>query len=315
MRSRLVPPSEYAARTGIPESTLRRQLSKGLIPGRKQGNYWYVLEEIQTPEGSGIFTAFTHAGGAGKTSLVRDLGTALAYRGFRVLLIDADPQANLTSWLGAREVKPEETLLFLLETGQLPPTRILENGLHLVPSSLDLARIEVRLMQKPLSTLLLRTALRKEPEFDFVLIDSLPSLGHLAALAAMASDGLIVPVETSIKGLEAVVGVLEAAAEYRDSLSQIDTVPESFVRFFVPTKYDQRTGGDNRVLDRLAAFQSIAPIASPLTYRPGPHRKATESALALQNVGDKEAREEIERLTQEFLSAVASEALKAEVRP
>jgi cellulose biosynthesis protein BcsQ len=305
MPSKLVPAAEYAARTGIPESTLRRQLRNGQIPGRKQGHYWYVLEEFQTPPGGGIFTAFTHAGGAGKTSLVRDLGFELSRRGYRVLLVDADPQANLTSWVGAREVKPEETLLSLLETGQLPAPRSVAHGLHLVPASLDLARIEVRLMQKPLSTLLLRTALRKEPQYDFVLIDSLPSLGHLAALAAMASDGLIVPMETSIKGLEAVVGVLEAAEEYRNSLSQIDSVPRSFVRLFVPTKYDGRTRGDHRVLERLVALESIASIASPLTYRPGPHRRATEQALPLQQVGDKEAREEIERLTAEFLSMLS----------
>lgn len=305
MPSKLVPAAEYAARTGIPESTLRRQLRKGQIPGRKQGHYWYVIEEFQTPPGGGIFTAFTHAGGAGKTSLVRDLGFELSRRGYRVLLVDADPQANLTSWVGAREVKPEETLLLLLDTGQLPAPRAIGNGLHLLPASLDLARIEVRLMQRPLSTLLLRTALRKEPQYDFVLIDSLPSLGHLAALAAMASDGLIVPVETSIKGLEAVVGVLEAAGEYRSSLAQIDAMPRSFIRLFVPTKYDPRTRGDHRVLERLAAFESVAPVASPLAYRPGPHRKATEGALPLQQVGDREAREEVERLAAEFLRAVA----------
>ncbi|ADH65452.1 Cobyrinic acid ac-diamide synthase (plasmid) [Allomeiothermus silvanus DSM 9946] len=304
MPSKWVPAAEYAARTGIPESTLRRQLRNGQIPGRKQGHYWYVIEEVQTPPGGGIFTAFTHAGGAGKTSLVRDLGFELSRRGYRVLLIDADPQANLTSWVGARKVKPQETLLSLLETGQLPAPRTVANGLHLLPASLALARIEVLLTQKPLSTLLLRTALRKEPEYDFVLIDSLPSLGHLAALAAMASDGLIVPVETGLKGLEALVGVLEAASEYRSSLAQIDSVPRSFIRLFVPTKYDSRTRGDHQVLERLAAFNSIAPIASPLTYRPGPHRKATEQALPLQQVGDRDAREEVERLTEEFLRAV-----------
>ena len=67
-----------------------------------------------------VFTAFTHAGGAGKTSLVRDLGFELSRRGYRVLLVDADPQANLSAWVGAREVKPEETLLRLVRTGELP---------------------------------------------------------------------------------------------------------------------------------------------------------------------------------------------------
>lgn len=125
-----------------------------------------------------VYTFFTHAGGAGKTSLARDLGFELARRGFRVLLVDTDPQANLTSWLGVREVAPEETLLHLVDTGQLPtPRRLSEWGLDLIPASLDLARVEVRLMQRPLSTLLLRTALRKTEGYDFVLIDSSPPWG------------------------------------------------------------------------------------------------------------------------------------------
>lgn len=88
----------------------------------------------------------------------------------------------------------------------------------------------------------------------------------------------------------------------------------SFVRLFVPNKYDQCTTGDNWVLEGLLAFSEVAPVASPLAYRPGPHRRATENALALQDVGEKEARDEIERLTQEFLAAVAPEALKVGVR-
>ena len=242
-------------------------------------------------------------------ALARDLGFELARRGFRVLLVDTDPQANLTSWLGVREVAPEETLLHLVDTGQLPtPRRLSEWGLDLIPASLDLARVEVRLMQRPLSTLLLRTALRKTEGYDFVLIDSLPSLGHLAALGALAGDGLLVPVETSVKGVEALVGVMEAAQEYREALEQVDPrVPRSFVRLFIPTKFDARTLGDNRVLEKIAGLEDLAPVASPIAYRPGPHRRATERAVPLQLVGDRQAREEVERLAEEFLQRVVAQ--------
>lgn len=90
--------------------------------------------------------------------------------------------------------------------------------MDLIPASLDLARVEMRFMQRPLSTLLLRTVLRRGEGFNFVLIDSSPSLGHLAALGTLAGEGLLVPVETSVTGVEALVGVMEAAQEYREAL-------------------------------------------------------------------------------------------------
>ena len=304
----LVPVSEMARRLGVTRERVRQMILEGKLEGVRLGRYWYVRER----EGGRlrrVYTFFTHAGGAGKTSLARDLGFELARRGFRVLLVDTDPQANLTSWLGVREVAPEETLLHLVDTGQLPtPRRLSEWGLDLIPASLDLARVEVRLMQRPLSTLLLRTALRKTEGYDFVLIDSLPSLGHLAALGALAGDGLLVPVETSVKGVEALVGVMEAAQEYREALEQVDPrVPRSFVRLFIPTKFDARTLGDTRVLEKIAGLEDLAPVASPIAYRPGPHRRATERAVPLQLVGDRQAREEVERLTEEFLQRVVAQ--------
>ena len=304
----LVPVSEMARRLGVTRERVRQMILEGKLEGVRLGRYWYVRER-EGGRRRRVYTFFTHAGGAGKTSLARDLGFELARRGFRVLLVDTDPQANLTSWLGVREVAPEETLLHLVDTGQLPtPRRLSEWGLDLIPASLDLARVEVRLMQRPLSTLLLRTALRKTEGYDFVLIDSLPSLGHLAALGALAGDGLLVPVETSVKGVEALVGVMEAAQEYREALEQVDPrVPRSFVRLFIPTKFDARTLGDNRVLEKIAGLEDLAPVASPIAYRPGPHRRATERAVPLQLVGDRQAREEVERLTEEFLQRVVAQ--------
>lgn len=145
----LVPVSEMARRLGVTRERVRQMILEGKLEGVRLGRYWYVRER----EGGRlrrVYTFFTHAGGAGKTSLARDLGFELARRGFRVLLVDTDPQANLTSWLGVREVAPEETLLHLVDTGQLPtPRRLSEWGLDLIPASLDLARVEVRLMQRP----------------------------------------------------------------------------------------------------------------------------------------------------------------------
>ena len=95
---------------------------------------------------------FNHAGGVAKTSSVRDIGFSLAEQGFKVLLIDADPQANLSEWLGLLEPAPLEQTIFnaVISNGRdraelrLPePLRV--HNLDLIPSQLDLARIDLLL--------------------------------------------------------------------------------------------------------------------------------------------------------------------------
>ncbi|MCX7851037.1 ParA family protein, partial [Thermus sp.] len=101
MREKLIPLSAWARRQGISESMARIRVRQGAVEAVRLGRYWYVREAVEEPKGPGqALTLFTHAGGAGKTSLARDLGFGMASRGRKVLLADADPQANLTAWLG-----------------------------------------------------------------------------------------------------------------------------------------------------------------------------------------------------------------------
>jgi hypothetical protein len=76
------------------------------------------------------------------------------------------------------------------------------------------------------------------------------------------------------------------------------------IRAFVPTKYDARTAGDNRVLDTIKELEEIAPVAPRIAYRPGPHRRATEEQVPIQLTGDKEAAEEIAKLADFLLKEV-----------
>ncbi len=100
-RERLVPLLEWARREGMSESLARKWIKEGRVEAVRLGHYWYIPEVVDGPEQrTQTYTLFTHAGGAGKTSLARDVGFELASRGYRVLLVDADPQANLTAWLG-----------------------------------------------------------------------------------------------------------------------------------------------------------------------------------------------------------------------
>ncbi|MGC8875548.1 AAA family ATPase [Thermus sp.] len=186
-QAKLIPLPEYARRAGIPLSTLRLHIREGRIQAVRLGRYWYIpVEEKGKREGKGrVFTLFTHAGGAGKTSLARDLGFELASRGYRILLVDADPQANLSAWLGVdlSEVEDRETLLAVVEGKGLPEPRRVEVGgipVGLVPANMNLAMAEVVIPTKSLGMVLLRTALMESgalERYDFVLIDSpLPSV-------------------------------------------------------------------------------------------------------------------------------------------
>ncbi|MFD3005202.1 ParA family protein [Thermus tengchongensis] len=310
-RERLVPLTEWARREGMSESLARKWIREGRLEAVRLGHYWYVPEVVEGPEGRGqIFTLFTHAGGAGKTSLARDLGFEMASRGYRVLLIDADPQANLTAWLGVDpgRVEDEETLLQVIRQDFLPRPRQVGRNLHLVPASVNLALGELELDRKPLGALALRTALERTDGYDLILVDSLPSLGSLAVMAALAGDGLLVPVETGAKGVQALQAVIHVAREYREALRKVapDAVAgrSHIIRAFIPTKYDARTQGDNRVLQAIQDLEEVAPVAPRVAYRPGPHRRATEEQVPIQATGDKEAAEEIARLADFLLERV-----------
>lgn len=220
-------------------------------------------------------TVFNHAGGAGKTSLTRDVGYQLAQSGHRVLLIDLDPQANLTTWLGVREVDLAQTVFDVAVEGAALPTPVEAHGLHLIPSKVDLARAEARIMGVPGAHSSLHVALQQVADrYDVVLIDSPPSLGQLAILGAAAADRLIVPIPTRAKGLDALPGLQEATTLYRRVRPQLK------VALYVPTMYDARRSHDREVLKVLQ--QHVAPMTEPV-----PERAAVwlDSSLAGEPVG------------------------------
>ncbi len=205
-------------------------------------------------------TVFNHAGGAGKTSIVRDVGFELTQAGQRVLLIDLDPQASLTKWLGVTDVTEEETVLPVAVDGQPLPMPREAHGLHLIPSHINLSLAEAQISGQIGAVMTLRGALfAVADQYDVVLIDSPPSLGQLAALGALASDMIVVPVLTSQKGLDALPGLERALEMYRRLR------PELRVGLYVPTMYDGRRLHDREVL--LALQSSLPGLAEPIPFR------------------------------------------------
>ena len=263
-----------------------------------------------------ILTSFTHAGGAGKTTLVRDLGYELASRGYKVLVIDLDPQANLSTWLGVSVEREEGTVLEVIRKGNLPsPIRLHENY-HLIPANILLAVGEIELAQKPLGETLLRGALREwRGEYDFILVDSSPSLGKLALLGALAGDGLIVPVEMTPKGLQAAATVLDISHTYMQALRHMgqDIPGKHFIKLFVPTKYDPRTSVGKTALETLLTSGLDIPIAPPISLRPGAYGWAAEHQVPMGMTPYAEAKEEVRKLAGFFLSLVGVSPKEKEV--
>ncbi|MDV6375000.1 ParA family protein [Deinococcus arenicola] len=205
-------------------------------------------------------TLFNHAGGVMKSSLTRDVGYTLAQAGQRVLLVDLDPQANLTDWLGVDNVTREQTVYDTAAKGDPLASPVQVHGLSLIPSDVSLALAEGQMMGVVGAHLHLRQALAAvSDDYDVVLIDSPPSLGQLSILGALAADHLVVPVPTRQKGMNALAGLSEAMATYRKLR------PDLTVALYVPTLYDSRRSHDR---EAYAALQGIlSPLASPIADR------------------------------------------------
>lgn len=205
-------------------------------------------------------TLFNHAGGAGKTSITLNTGYELARSGLRVLLIDLDPQANLTTWLGVEDAELAETVHPVATEGRPLPSPRQVHGLHLIPSRVDVALAEAIMPGRIAAELSLHRALEPlQPLYDIVLIDSPPSVGKLAALGALASDALIVPIPTRNKGINALPG-LSAVMDMYHGLR-----PNLNVALYVPTMYDARRGHDRDMLELIRA--QLSPVAHPLPQR------------------------------------------------
>jgi chromosome partitioning protein len=174
-----------------------------------------------------IIAVFNHKGGVGKTTTVANLGAALARRGRRVLLVDADPQACLTVHFGLDPEGSEKTIYDVL-CRDLPlsaTVRELEGGSLLgVPSHLDLAGAELELATAMGRERLLRDALerylRDEGKgLDYVIFDCPPSLGILTVNVLTACDEVFVPLQTEFLALRGVGKLVEVVTLVRRRLN------------------------------------------------------------------------------------------------
>lgn len=145
-------------------------------------------------------------GGVGKTTTAINLSASLAILDFKVLLIDADPQANASSGLGIKPEECEHNIYDCLINETPTKTAVVNTqvpNLDLIVSSIDLVGAETELINKPKREYVMKAVIDQvRPDYDFVIIDCLPSLGLVTVNALTAADTVLVPVQCEFFALE-----------------------------------------------------------------------------------------------------------------
>ncbi|KHL08242.1 chromosome partitioning protein [Mumia flava] len=201
-------------------------------------------------------------GGVAKTTTVASLGAALAQRGRRVLLVDLDPQASLTFSLGVDpedlDVAVGDVLLGEKDAGDA--IVVAEEAVHLLPSTIDLARAEESLASRTGREHRLRAALQGVlDDYDWILLDCPPSLGVLTAAALTAATDLLIPLQCETLAHRGVGQLLDTVHDVRAY-----TNPDLTVLGVLPTSYDGRTRHARAVLEAITESYDLEVLEPPI---------------------------------------------------
>ena len=198
-------------------------------------------------------------GGVAKTTTVLTLASALAGRGWRVLMVDLDAQACLTYSAGVEPEDLERSLYDVLVKKASADDVLLKTGdLHLLPATIDLAGAEVHLLTRPGREYALARALDPIlPRYDVVLIDCPPSLGILTVNGLTAAQEVLVPLQCETLSQRGVRQLLETIDDVRSF-----TNPQLRVRGVIATMFDGRTKLGRSVLDDVRTRFGI-PVLDP----------------------------------------------------
>lgn len=183
-----------------------------------------------------IISMSNHKGGVGKTTSVVNIGAALADMGRKVLLVDIDPQANLTVSFGYKEEEREDevpTIYDAIRGHSDIQTLTVNKNLHLVPSTIDLSGAEMELSAEPGREYILRELLEPfESQYDYIFIDCPPSLGLLTINAFTAAKEIFIPIQPHFLAIRGLSKILEVINKIKSRLNRELEITGVFVTLF-----------------------------------------------------------------------------------
>ena len=287
------------------EELLKAYHAKSGQAGAAVGSPMPALPEL---EQAVCIAVINQKGGCGKTTTAVNLSTCLAEVGYRVLLVDMDPQAHATLGVGLNGEEMEIVIYHILLRKELPLAKGIQGTFHrnlkLLPANGLLASAQMELLSVPQRDQILKTRLKElEDLFDFILIDCPPSLNVLTINALTAANRVLIPIQTQFYSLDGMRELFKTIELVRENSN-----PQLSILGILPTLFDPRTKLNRSMLQALKEyfkeqlFDSPIHLNAALAECPMMGQPVTRYAPGSRGAGD------YRRLTGEVLARVARSA-------